>query len=173
MTIYEQLHHAIFDGVDDVCTEESSNIELLPIELTGASWNKRVRIGQEEFYESIDMNETKNIPSFEELEKDVITDSWVKNCLDGFSFNPLYTEAFYKFPYDVEVKVRYFETINKRIEICLATECFSEDAWLRYNVYRAIGPKEIVNNDQSLRVDKTLRDIFRKTISQHGGIYAN
>ena len=55
MTIYEQLHHAIFDGVDDVCTEESSNIELLPIELS-----------QEEFYESIDMNETKNIPSFEE-----------------------------------------------------------------------------------------------------------
>ena len=162
MTIYEQLHHAIFDGVDDVCTEESSNIELLPIESS-----------QEEFYESIDMNETKNIPSFEELEKDVITDSWVKNCLDGFSFNPLYTEAFYKFPYDVEVKVRYFEIINKRIEICLATECFSEDAWLRCSIYRAIYSKEIVNNDQSLRVDKTLRDIFRKTISQHGGIYAN
>ena len=110
MTIYEQLHHAIFDGVDDVCTEESSNIELLPIELS-----------QEEFYESIDMN----------------------------------------------------ETINKRIEICLATECFSEDAWLRCSIYRAIYSKEIVNNDQSLRVDKTLRDIFRKTISQHGGIYAN
>ena len=159
MTIYDQLHHAIFDGLDNMCTEESSNIELLPIELLGYSLN--------------DMNETKNIPSFEELEKDVITDSWVKNCLDGFSFNPLYTEAFYKFPYGVEVKVRYFETVNKRIEICLATECFSEDAWLRYNVYRAICPKEIVNNDQSLRVDKTLRDIFRKTISQHGSVYAN
>ena len=162
MTIYEQLHHAIFDGLDNMRTEESSNIELLPIEAS-----------QEELYESIDINETKNIPILEELEEDVITDSWVKNCLDGFSFNPLYTEAFYKFPYDVEVKVRYFETINKRIEICLATECFSEDAWLRCSIYRAIYSKEIVNNDQSLRVDKTLRDIFRKTISQHGGIYVN
>lgn len=91
MTIYEQLHHAIFDGLDNMCTEESSNIELLPIEAS-----------QEELYESIDINETKNIPILEELEEDVITDSWVKNCLDGFSFNPLYTEAFYKFPYDVK-----------------------------------------------------------------------
>lgn len=162
MTIYEQLHHAIFDGLDNMCTEESSNIELLPIEAS-----------QEELYESIDINETKNIPILEELEEDVMTDAWVKNCLDGFSFDPLYTEAFYKFPYGVEVKVRYFETVNKRIEICLATECFSEDAWLRCSIYRAIYSKEIVNNDQSLRVDKTLRDIFRKTISQHGGIYAN
>ena len=51
MTIYEQLHHAIFDGLDNMCTEESSNIELLPIEAS-----------QEELYESIDINETKNIP---------------------------------------------------------------------------------------------------------------
>ena len=43
MTIYDQLHHAIFDGVDNMCTEESSNIELLPIELLGYSLNDVMR----------------------------------------------------------------------------------------------------------------------------------